>query len=238
VEKNIDELSSLELIVIDASDSNNVLIDDLSLFTNWVYINEKDDGIFHGMNKGLALAKGTLVWFLNSGDRLPSKVELESLTSAIGDQDWAVGNALKIFPNHRIVEKWKIPSVLSFKLYFGLNSFPHQSTIYNRNKICQLNCFQVKSCVADWELSLELIRTSVPIYINIVLSECLSGGYSERLPIRIKAFHQTKSRQRVYSFGTYRFCFELSTQFIVLALAKAKKGFDDLFRLTERNIRK
>lgn len=38
--------------------------------TTWV--SEPDEGIFHAMNKGLALAKGELIAFLNADDRYPA----------------------------------------------------------------------------------------------------------------------------------------------------------------------
>jgi hypothetical protein len=230
VSEHIDSLSLIELIVIDASETNNDLKEELSPFGNWVYLNEADNGIFHGMNKGLKLANSEYVWFLNSGDRIPAKVEIKYLVANLKGCDWAVGKAIKINTIRKTVEEWKIPKTLNMKFYLALNSFPHQSTIYNLKKIRQLNGFQEKSCVADWELSLQLLKFGAPIFMDVTLSECKSGGYSEKLSIGIKAFHQTKSRQRVYGFGTIRLCIEVIAQFLVLLLAGIKKGLDDLFK--------
>lgn len=73
--KTIDSLKaicseSIELIIVDGSDSDSpgVTSCDLSVFQRVHVIREVDSGIYDAMNKGLRLANGKYVWFLNGGD--------------------------------------------------------------------------------------------------------------------------------------------------------------------------
>lgn len=49
------------------------------------YVSERDDGIFDAMNKGLLMASGNYVFFLNAGDELASCDVLEKLERRINE---------------------------------------------------------------------------------------------------------------------------------------------------------
>lgn len=51
------------------------------------FYSEKDNGIYDAMNKGLGLARGKYVLFLNAGDTFAGKDTLERYTQAISDND-------------------------------------------------------------------------------------------------------------------------------------------------------
>lgn len=51
------------------------------------YISEKDFGIYDAMNKGIALASGDIIGFLNSDDFFSSPDILQSVANHIGDAD-------------------------------------------------------------------------------------------------------------------------------------------------------
>ena len=48
-----------------------------------VLVSEKDAGIYDAMNKGLHLAKGEYVWFVNAGDALHDEGVVESVLKGI-----------------------------------------------------------------------------------------------------------------------------------------------------------
>src|SRR5574343_826155 len=58
----------IELVVVDGNskDGTKEFLATQSICQNWV--SEPDKGIYNAMNKGLKMAKGDYVWFLNSGD--------------------------------------------------------------------------------------------------------------------------------------------------------------------------
>jgi glycosyltransferase involved in cell wall biosynthesis len=73
-----------EHIVIDGSSSDGTLeiIERYEKFLEY-FISQSDDGIYFAMNKGLSLARGAFVVFLNSDDWLPQPSTLESIASSL-----------------------------------------------------------------------------------------------------------------------------------------------------------
>lgn len=64
---------NFELIVIDGGSTDNtlrIIAENLNLINHW--ISESDEGTYHAMNKGIAMASGEWLLFLNAGDEFAS----------------------------------------------------------------------------------------------------------------------------------------------------------------------
>lgn len=68
------EYNNIESIIVDGA-SNDRTVDIIKEYsdvvTNW--ISESDKGLYDAMNKGLDMATGDYVWFLNAGDTITKK---------------------------------------------------------------------------------------------------------------------------------------------------------------------
>ncbi len=78
-----------EMIVVDGASTDGTL-DLLRECTNanLRWISEPDKGIYDAMNKGIAMAEGEYVIFLNAGDRFASPETLQLLADAAMDDDF------------------------------------------------------------------------------------------------------------------------------------------------------
>ena len=73
-----------EHIIIDGKSTDNTLMIIQQYRSNIEFlISEKDSGIYEAMNKGLALATGDIICFLNSDDYYPSKDVISNIVKNI-----------------------------------------------------------------------------------------------------------------------------------------------------------
>ncbi|MEZ4858026.1 MAG: glycosyltransferase family 2 protein [Flavobacteriaceae bacterium] len=119
--------NNYEFIVVDgaSTDGSVALLEHYKAYIH-CSISEKDAGIYHAMNKGIKMAKGDYLLFLNSGDVLTSASALIDFVDHPlfkGDiiyGDYQFENGEKVYPD-------TLPSN-----YFMKTSLPHQSTFFNR----------------------------------------------------------------------------------------------------------
>ncbi len=117
-----------EYIVIDGGSQDNTL-KIINSFKGLVdaLIVESDHGIYDAMNKGLALAKGRYVYFLNAGDSFyRSKVLSEIVLIGKSTQALIIFGDLKTSVQHIKTQR------LLNKSYRGI---PHQACFFEREKI-------------------------------------------------------------------------------------------------------
>ncbi|MCL6524920.1 MAG: glycosyltransferase [Thermoflavifilum sp.] len=129
----------IEYVIIDggSTDETISLIQKYAAFIDrWV--SEKDEGLYDAMNKGLRLATGDYVMFLNAGDYLYDDHTIENVfntckyadvyygdTLFVDEQDRPVGLRSEITPH-------RLPAALSWKdLKFGM-TVSHQSFIVRK----------------------------------------------------------------------------------------------------------
>jgi glycosyltransferase involved in cell wall biosynthesis len=205
----------IEIIVIDGSNHPEKFSNKIPRGMNLTYLQESDAGIFSAMNKGMFLAKGRFIWFLNSGDILPKDINLISLLGQLKSNNWLVGNAMKEYRSIGRIQNWKIPKKRNLKLYFAIQSFPHQSTIYRTDLLVSQSGFNESSPVADWETSLKFLLQNSPKILPATLSICEGGGNSSKLGILVKTRSQVLGRKEIYGFGGIRFTVEYFIQLLI-----------------------
>ncbi len=129
----------VEHVIVDggSSDGTREFLEKLKLSATWV--SEKDTGIYNAMNKGLAMAKGDYVWFLNSGDYVHDGRTLELVLNALDRHpDALYGETMMVSPSGREmgtrseISTRKLPETLHWKSFsMGMN-VGHQSFIIRR----------------------------------------------------------------------------------------------------------
>jgi len=121
------------------------------------WISESDKGIYHAMNKGIALAKGEYCFFINSGDYFVSPNVVKSVFSEGPEESIIFGNLI-IGLNNKITGKIRGKSTLTFFDLYKSNVVKHQSAFIKRKLFEVYGLYNENlKIVADWEFFLKTL---------------------------------------------------------------------------------
>ena len=133
-------LQDIEILIVDggSKDGTKEFLETQSLSKNWV--SEPDKGIYNAMNKGLAMAKGDYVWFLNSGDYVEDFSLIEKLLNVLKQEPDAVyGETMMVDVEGKhlglrsVFTTRKLPDNLNWTSFrLGMN-VGHQSFVVKRS---------------------------------------------------------------------------------------------------------
>jgi len=95
------------------------------------FISEVDSGIYDAMNKGLAMARGDYILFLNAGDSLVTQDVVEQLVPVLGEAscEWLVGRVLDMGGESSGVVSDNLPFSVE-RFWCGRQTYCHQGTIF------------------------------------------------------------------------------------------------------------
>lgn len=190
-----------EHIVVDQSpDKNNICFSKLP--TDWplVRIQENPLGIYGAHNRGLSEAKGELLWFLNGGDALSSRENLESAIIAMKKAPRET--AALISPVQVSVGgKPRYIRGLTPDLWAnirGENRICHQAMLIRRDCFTELGPYDTKFRVAaDYEhLYRLLVADKSILWSDKNFADFDMGGASSNID---RAFAEFRAVQKLYS---------------------------------------
>ncbi|OEK08842.1 hypothetical protein A8C32_00775 [Flavivirga aquatica] len=166
--------SNYEHIIIDGGStdgSKDVILENKHSFSYWV--SEPDSGIYNAMNKGIKVAKGTYLLFLNSGDHFYKDNVLKQYSKYIIDKDIIYFNLNVVDSKEAYIKTY--PNVLSFS-YFTKDTLPHPATFINKEVFKKTSLYYEQfKIVSDWKFFIDAICKYNASYIQI--DETLSTFY-------------------------------------------------------------
>lgn len=149
--------SNIELIVIDGLSSDNsinIIEENKSNIDYWV--SELDNGIYHAMNKGIRIAKGEYLLFLNSGDTLDSNINFEDIISLLKSGEDLICFNIKMGSEASF--RIKISPERPDFVFFIFDALPHQATFIKRNNLIDYGYYDEDVKIAsDWIFFLDMI---------------------------------------------------------------------------------
>lgn len=167
-------------------------------------ISEFDNGIYHAMNKGLKIATGDIVGFLNSDDFYANNHVISKIVSVFmnnGDIDACYSDLDYIDQrdNKKIIRHWRSSKFV--KGLFAKGWCPPHPTFFARRLLYEsYGYFNLKYCIAaDVELMMRFIEKYKikSVYIPEVLIKMRTGGITNRSYKNI----WTQNREILNSFG-------------------------------------
>jgi glycosyltransferase involved in cell wall biosynthesis len=149
-------------------------------------VSEKDNGVYHAMNKGIQAAKGDYVIFMNSGDCFHDASVLSDVQQELnGDYGILYGNSVFVSDAGYREEKFP-PAKLTFGhfIHDGLN---HQAVFIKRSLFFKHFLYNESHKLnADWEFFIYVLCKENEPYLYINRFICLYDftGFSSSLAVR------------------------------------------------------
>ena len=149
-----------------------------------VWVSEKDNGIYHAMNKGIRKATGDYIQILNSGDLLAAPDVTERIVAELEKAEYPefiYGNMIKKdYVTGRILGKSKEVEY-SLKQYYS-STINHDCCYIHRSVYEKYGLYDENlKIVSDWKWFLQAIGLGnvKPVYVNIDVTIFDASGISE-----------------------------------------------------------
>ncbi len=179
------DYKNIEYIIIDggSTDGTQALIEKYSDKLSY-YVSEPDKGIADAWNKGLAVAKGEYVTFLNADDYYAPSFIRRSLSKEKREGLHIVyGNTIIITEDGRY-EDVIVPRFKGGRVRFGFG-FRHPSCLTHRSVFDAVGGFDVDVKIAcDTDFLLRALRAGASFYHSNGVVMMRRGGVSDRLWMR------------------------------------------------------
>ena len=210
--------SNIEYIIVDGNSKDTTLkiIDDhKSIITKW--ISEPDKGLYDAMNKGIKMATGDIIGFINSDDLFCDKDALKKVVKFFKnkpDLDSVYADLFYVsqFNTDKIIRRWKTGKQRRFK--YGWH--PAHPTLYIKKSIYnKFGLFDLRfKLAADFEIMLRCLdkyrittqyleEPLVKMRLGGETNKSLKNIYNQNIEC-IKAFHTNGFRVNKFLYPIFR----------------------------------
>ncbi|NVM67796.1 glycosyltransferase involved in cell wall biosynthesis [Mucilaginibacter sp. SG538B] len=174
--------TNIEYIIVDGL-SNDGTLQVIDKYKSQItkFISEKDEGIYDAMNKGLALATGDYVIFMNSGDEFYDNETVAAVFAAAEDADIYYGETEMIADEGSSLgqRRHKAPAKFTWRGFKYGMSISHQA-IYIRRSLAEPYDprYQLSSDI-DWIIRAAKKAKKI-VNVNRYVAKYLVGGMSKK----------------------------------------------------------
>lgn len=175
--------ANIQYIIVDGCSKDHT-IDIIKKYEHKIsmWISEPDKGLYDAMNKGMEMATGEYVWFMNSGDKIYKPETLEKAIRIQPHADVFYGETMIVDENEKEIglRRLRPPKKLHWKHFINGMLVCHQSILVKR-KIAPKYHWEKYPHSADYDWVLKALRKAEKtINTNQVMSAFLDGGQSKR----------------------------------------------------------
>jgi glycosyltransferase involved in cell wall biosynthesis len=177
------------------------------------WLSEKDMGVYDAQNKGIRMAIGTYLLFLNSGDYFYDSSSLDKLTRFGNAYDIVYGDI--VYKKGEQLNPFRFPDELDMRFMFE-KGLPHQATLIKRKLFDTIGLYNIDlRIVADWEFFLLALFRQRASYVHvpslITVFDCTGMSSAEKnIDLTIGEQQQVLSRH----FPSERRLFEQVSYYI------------------------
>lgn len=190
--------SNIEYIVIDGA-SNDGTLEIIKKYQDRIakLISEKDKGIYDAMNKGLALATGDYVLFMNSGDEIYELETVEKIFATAPNADIYYGETEMYDENWNSLgrRRHQAPEHFTWESFKYGMSISHQAIYIKRSLTEPYNLQYKYSADIDWIIKIAKKASSI-VNTHLYVAKYLVGGMSKKK-------HRESLKERFHIFSHY-----------------------------------
>ncbi|OHD12973.1 MAG: hypothetical protein A2086_04510 [Spirochaetes bacterium GWD1_27_9] len=193
---------NIEYIIIDGKSTDSTM----NIINKYktqiaVVVSEKDNGIYDAMNKGINLAKGEYIWFINCGDEVFENNTISKIFETNDYSDVYYGKQCLLNNNLGTIKITDIPQKLDYKSFIYGMLVSHQSIIAKKSLVSDYDLSYKYVSDHDWIIKF-LKKSKTITNTNQILSKYLLDGFSQN-----NFFGCWKDRFKIirknYGFGYY-----------------------------------
>ena len=188
----------IEYIVIDGKSTDGTL-DIIEKYKTKIYkiVSEPDKGIYDAMNKGLALATGDYVLFMNSGDEIYDETTVEDIFESAPGADIYYGETEMYNDDWESLgrRRHEAPDEFDWKSFKYGMSISHQAIYIRRSIITPYDLNYKYSSDIDWIIKAAKKASSI-VNVRRYVAKYLVGGMSKKK-------HRESLKERFKIFTKY-----------------------------------
>ena len=192
--------TNFEYIIIDGKSEDNT-IKKINVYKKKIshILSERDDGIYFAMNKGIKLAKGKVLLFVNSGDIITKNALsiVHDLFMKNNKIDFIFGTVKRHYTTSTIIKSGYKKKRLSYNFDFATS---HSTGFFIKlASLKKVGKFNTKyKCSADYDLYYRAIikkkLNGISTNKNNIIGIMKSGGYSSKFNFYQHLLEETKIR--------------------------------------------
>jgi len=169
--------ANIEFIVIDGGSTDGTL-DVIKNYEDKIdyWVSEKDNGVYHAMNKGIKIAKGTWINFMNSGDKFVNENSLKDFMNSSEYRESLLLYGDRLFPDGTLKKAFD-KKILKGGIIFGC----HQSMFFNKDELAEKLIYDLKYKIyGDFDLVSKIynIDPNRVTYVPLPVAVYEGGGIS------------------------------------------------------------
>ncbi len=174
---------NIEYIIVDGGSEDGTL-EIIKKYEDKIskWISEPDEGLYHAMNKGLRLATGDYVWFINGGDEVYGADTGSAILRFLRDfPDMLYGNTIIIDQKGKELGDRRLtpPEHMTWKSFKMGMLVCHQSLIVKKEIAPEFDLRYAFASDVDWAVR-SMIASETIVNTHMYLSRFMEGGTTSR----------------------------------------------------------
>ena len=173
---------NIEYLIIDGA-SNDGTVEIIKRYENRLakFISEQDKGIYDAMNKGLALATGDYVLFMNSGDEIYATDTVAEVFATSPSGDIYYGETEMYDAKWKSIgrRRHQAPEHFSWKSFRYGMSISHQAIYIKKSLTTPFNLKYKYSADIDWIIKASKKASNI-VNTHLYVAKYLIGGMSKK----------------------------------------------------------